>query len=121
AGRFAAERVERGGDRDAALDVRAELGEDELDGPDLRRDVEDVEPADVAEAEDLPLQLALAVRDRDPEAIANAADHVAGVDSRGRADGGHDRAPVLVRREELEAARLDACAGRPAEPPVAVE
>ena len=51
------ERLERGGDRDAALDVRAEIGEDDLDRGELGRDVEDVEPADVAEPEDLPLQL----------------------------------------------------------------
>ena len=115
------ERLERRGHGDAALDVGAEVGEDELDGRDLGRDVEDVEPADVAEPEDLPLQLALAVRDRDPEAVADAPDDVAGVDARRRADRGHDRAPVLVRREELEAERLHARARGAAEPDVPVE
>src|SRR4029079_17489103 len=95
----------------AALDVGAEIGKDELDGSDLRRDVEDVEPADVTEAEDLSLQLTLAVRDRDPEAVADAPDDVAGVDPGWGADRGHDGAPVLVRREELEPERLHACAG----------
>src|SRR6185437_11187643 len=61
----------------------------------------------------------LAVRDRDPEAVADAPDDVARVDAGGRADGGHDRAPVLVRGEELEAESLDAGARRPAEPHVA--
>ena len=88
---------------------------------DLRRDVEDVEPADVAEAEDLPLQLALAVGDRDPEAVADAADDVAGVDAGRRANRRHDGAPILVRREQLEPERLHARPRRPAEPDVAVE
>ena len=39
----------------------------------------------------------------------------------GRADRGHDGAPVLVRREQLEPERLHARARRPAEPDVAVE
>ena len=39
-------------DRDAALDVGAELGQRELDGGERGGDVEDVEPADVADPED---------------------------------------------------------------------
>ena len=99
----------------------AELGEDDLDGGELGRDVEDVEPADVAEAEDLALQRALAVRDRDPEAVAEAVDELGRVDSVRRADGGDDGAAVLVRGEELEAERLRARARGAAEPDVALE
>src|SRR3954462_5896620 len=52
-------RLERSRHRDAALDVRAEIREDELDRCQRGRDVEHVEVADVAEAEDLVLQVAL--------------------------------------------------------------
>ncbi len=116
-----AERFERRRDRDAALDVRAEVGEDDLHCGELRRDVEDVEPADVAEPEDLALQRALAVRDRDAEPVAEGADELGRVDSVGRTDGGDDGAPVLVRGEELEAERLHSRARGAAEPDVTLE
>ena len=58
-------RLERARDGDAALDVGARLGERELDPGQRRRDVEDVEPADVADAEDLALERALARCERD--------------------------------------------------------
>src|ERR671935_2959673 len=61
----ALERLERARDRDASLDVGAELGQRELDGGERARDVEHVEPADVTDAEDLPLQVTLARRERD--------------------------------------------------------
>ena len=48
------------GDGDAALDVGAELGQRQLDRRERGRDVEDVEPADVADPEDLALQVRLA-------------------------------------------------------------
>ena len=46
-------RLERALHGDAALDVGAELGQRELDRGERRGDVEDVEPADVADPEDL--------------------------------------------------------------------
>ena len=94
---------------------------DELDRGERGRDVEDVEAADVAEPEDLALQVALPARDRDAEAVAQALDDVVGVDALGRADGGDDGAAVLVGREELEAHRLRAGAARAAEPDVPLE
>src|SRR5258708_5629801 len=66
------EGLERRGDSGAALDVRTQLGENELDRRECRRDVEDVEPADVAEAEHFPLQTALAVRNRHAKVPADA-------------------------------------------------
>src|SRR5262245_24397386 len=57
-------------DGDAALDVGAHFRQRELDRGERRRDVEHVEPADVADPEDLPLELALAWRDRDAVAVA---------------------------------------------------
>src|SRR4051794_26219385 len=93
-------RLERCGDGDAALYLCAEIGEQELDGGELRRDVEDVEPADVPEPEDLALQVRLTVRDRDPEARAQPGHDVVGADALRRAHGGDDGAAVLVRREE---------------------
>src|SRR5258705_13612826 len=62
-------RLERGGHTDAALDLCTEVGEHELHCGELRRDVEHVEPADMAEPEDLSLQTALPVRDRHPEPV----------------------------------------------------
>src|SRR5437764_8276648 len=54
------ERLERLRDRRAALDLGSELGQGELDGGKRARDVEHVEPADVAGEEDGALQLSLA-------------------------------------------------------------
>src|SRR6478609_6174702 len=68
------ERLERSADRDPALDLGAEVGEHDLDGGEHRHDVEHVEPADVPEAEDLSLELALPVRDRHPEAVTQSLD-----------------------------------------------
>src|SRR5260370_5410354 len=64
-------RLERRRHRDATLDVRAEIGEHDLDGGERRRDVENVEPADVSEPEDLSLPAALAGRHRHPEAVSD--------------------------------------------------
>ena len=101
--------------------VGAELGQRELDGGERGRDVEDVEVADVADAEDLPLQRPLARRERDAVAVAQQEQELAGVDAFGRADGGHDRGAVVVGREELEAHRLDPLAAGAAEANVALE
>src|SRR6185312_8066922 len=60
-------RLERRRHGDAALDVNSEIHEHDLDRGEHRRDVEDVEPADVAETEDLAEQVALPVRDRHAE------------------------------------------------------
>ena len=107
--------------RDAALDVGAELGERQLDGRERRPDVEDVEVADVADAEDLPLQRPLAGRERDAVSIAQQEQQLAGVDALGRADGGHDRGAVVVGREELEPHGLDPFAAGAAESNVMLE
>ena len=104
----ALERLERGGDGDAAHDLCAELGERQLDGGERGRDVEDVEPADVADPEDLALEARLAGRERDAEAVAQAEHELAGVDAFGRVDRGHDGGGVLVGREQLQAHRLGA-------------
>ena len=62
----------------------------------------------------LPEQLALAVRDRDAEPVAERADDVGRVDARRRAHRRDDGAPVLVGREQLETHRLHArAAARP--------
>ena len=114
-------RLERARDRDAALDVRAELGERQLDRRERRRDVEHVEVADVPDAEDLPLQLALARRERDAVAVAQQEQELAGVDSFRRAHGRHDRRGVVVGREQLEPHRLDPLAARAPEADVALE
>src|SRR5207302_6282079 len=82
------------------------------------RDVEHVAPAGVADAEDLPLQVALAAGERDAEAVAHPGNDLRSIR---RADGGDDRAAVLVRREELEAHRLRAGASCTAEPYVPIE
>src|SRR5829696_686141 len=83
-------RLEGAGGGDTALDRRAELRERELDGRQRGRDVEDVEPADVADAEHLPLQRALARSERDAVPIAQQQQQFAGVDTGGRADRADD-------------------------------
>src|SRR6266576_2824254 len=115
------ERLERGSHSNSALDLGAEVGEHDLDGGEHRHDVEHVEPADVPEAEDLSLELALPVRDRHAEAVAQPLDDLAGLDSLRRTYRGHDRAAILVGREELEAHCLRAGTRRTPESHVAVE
>ena len=68
-------------DGDTALDIRAELGERELDGSERGRDVEDVEPADVADAEELRLQRALARCERHAVLLAKVAQQRRAVDA----------------------------------------
>ncbi len=68
-----------------------------------------------------PEQVALPVRDRHPEAVAQPLDDVARVDALGRAHRGDDRAAILVGREELEAHRLGAGARGASEPHVPLE
>ena len=75
-------RLERALHCDAALDVGAELRQRQLDRGQRDRDVEDVEPADVADAEDLPLQVALARRERDAVRVAQVAQQLGAVDAR---------------------------------------
>ena len=115
------ERFERLRNGDAALDVGAELGQRQLDRRERGRDVEDVEPADVADAEDLALQVRLARRERDAVAVAKVEQQLVAVDPVRRSDRGHDGRAVLVGREELEAHRLDARARGPAESHVPLE
>src|SRR5262249_52130079 len=117
--RFA--RLERPADGPAALDVRTGPRECGLDAREAGGGVEDVGVADVADAEDLPLERALTARERDAEAVAQREHELARVDAVGRTDRGHDRRPVLVWREELEAHRLHAFAAGTAEPDVALE
>ena len=64
------EGLERARDRRAALHLGAELDQRQLDGRKGGRDVEHVEVADVADPEDLSLQLALAGRQRDTVPVA---------------------------------------------------
>src|SRR5262249_58185607 len=92
-----------------------------LDRRERGRDVEDVEVADVTDPEDLSLERALPVRDRDPEPVTQSQDELGGVDALGRANRGHDRRAVLVGGEKLEAHRLCALAAGAAEPYMAVE
>ena len=115
------ERLERARDRDAALDLRAELGQRQLDRGERGRDVEDVEPADVADPEDLALQVRLPRRERDAVPVAQMREQLVAVDALRRADRRHDGGGVVVGREELEPHRLDARARGAAEPDVALE
>src|SRR5205823_10885557 len=117
----ALERLERGSHGDAAIDVGAELGQRELDGRERARDVEHVEPADVADPEDAALQRALARCERDAVAIAQVAEQLVAVDAFRGADRRDDRRRVVVRGEELESHRLDPGAGREPEPDVPLE
>src|SRR6266700_2089965 len=64
------ERVERRRNCDAAFDLGAQLRQRQLDGRERARDVEHVEPADVADAEDRALQLPLPGSKRHAVAIA---------------------------------------------------
>src|SRR5665213_1241958 len=114
-------RLERRGHADAALDLCAEVDEQELHGSELRRDVEHVEPADVTEPEDLSLQTALPVRDRHPVPIAQAFDDVVGADPVRHSDGRDDGTAILVRRKELETHGLRARAAGAAQADVTVE
>src|SRR5205823_7347166 len=100
-------RLERTRDCDSTLDVRAELRQRQLDGGERGRDVEDVEPADVADAEDLALQAALPRGQRDAVAVAEMAQELRAVDAVGYARNGDDRRGVVVGREQLEPHRLD--------------
>ena len=105
----------------AALDVGAQLAEHELDAGQRGRDVEDVEPADVADAEDLALDRALAARERDAEPVAQRLEKLGAVDSGRHLDRGHDGRAVVVGREELEPHRLRSLAAGAAEANVAFE
>ena len=91
---------------DAALDVGAELDQRELHRSERGGDVEDVEPADVPDPEDLPLEMLLAGRERDAVPVAQMEQQLVAVDSVRRANGGHDSGRVVVGREELEPHRL---------------
>ena len=75
----------------------------------------------MADPEDLPLERALPVRDRDPEPVAEGEHELGRVDALRRANRGHDRRAILVGREELEAHRLGTLAAGTAEPDVPVE
>src|SRR6185437_1685523 len=114
-------RFERSGHGNPALELGAEVRKHNLDRSKRGRDVEDVEVADVADPEDLPFQDTLAVRDRNPEPVAQAADELRRIDPVGRADCRYYRRTVVVGREELEAHRLGALAAGAAEADVALE
>src|SRR6185437_8098862 len=115
------ERLERGGNGEAALDLRTQLGQGQLDRCERARDVEDVEPPDVADAEDLPLQMLLAGGERDAVAVAQVPEELVGVDPVRRTDGRDDGRRVVVGREQLETHRLDAGAGRTTEADMTLE
>ena len=114
-------RLERARDRDAALDLRAQLGQRQLDRGQRRRDVEDVEPADVADAKDLALQVRLPRRECDAVPVAQVREQLVAVDPVRRPHRSDDGRAVVVGREELEPHRLDACARRATEPHVTLE
>ena len=71
------------GDGGAALDPGTELRERQLDSRERGRDVEDVEPADVADPEDLALQRALSRRERDAVPVAQMPQQLVAVDALG--------------------------------------
>ena len=108
-------RLERPDGGLAALDVRAALEEQRLDGRERRRDVEDVVVADVPDPEHARAELAVRARDRDPEAVAELEHELPRVHAVGGEDRRHDGRALLVRREELEAHRLGALAAGAAE------
>src|SRR5581483_6617733 len=94
-------RLERARDRDPALDVGAELDERQLDRRERGRDVEDVEPPDVTDAEDLALEATLAGGERDAVPVSEVAEQLGSVDAVRDARDRHDGRRVVVRREEL--------------------
>ena len=80
---------------------------DKFDGSKCSGDVEDVEPADVADAEDLSFQAALSGRERDAVAVAQVAKELGAVDAVGHAGDGDDGRRILVGGEELDSHRLE--------------
>ena len=108
-------RVERADGGLAANDVRAALEEQRLDRGEGRRDVEDVVVADVPDPEHPRAELAVRPRDRDPEPVAELEHELSGIHSVGGEDRRDDGRSLLVRREELQAHRLDALAAGAAE------
>src|SRR5437588_6648736 len=114
-------RLERGRDSHAALDVHAGLHHPRLDGAERGRDVEDVEVADVADAEDLALPLPLAADQLDAQAVAQVEQERGHVEPVRGTHGRDDGRAVLVRRGELESHRPDPGARRAAETDMAVE
>src|SRR6478752_7661429 len=95
------ERFERARNRGAAFDVGTELDQRQLDGRKRGRDVEHVEPPDVADAEDRALQLSLPGSERHAVPVAQVEQQLVGVDSVRCANGRDDRSRVVVRREQL--------------------
>src|SRR5256714_15520807 len=120
-GRVLCPGLERARHRDAAFDLSTGVGEGKLDGRESRGDVEDVEPADVADAEDLAFQLPLPVRDRDPEATVERRDDLGRVDAVGRADRRHHGRALLVGGKQLQPHRLRAFAAGATQAGVPVE
>src|SRR5579862_6796242 len=102
------ERLECGDARDPALEIRAEMDERQLESCERSHDVEDVEPADVADPDRLALQLALPRGKRNAVVVAQVSQQLVGVDPLRHADRRDDRGRVVVRREELEPHRLRA-------------
>ena len=82
------------------------LDEQHLHGSERGRDVEDVEVADVSDAEHPRPELSVASGDRDPEALPEGEDELAGVDAVRGEDRRDDRRPLLVGREQRQAHRL---------------
>jgi hypothetical protein len=115
------EGLERAGDGGATLDLGAQLHEGELDGRERGGDVEHVVVADVADTEDLALELALARGERDAVAVSQQEHELVRVNAVGRAGGGDHRGAVVVGRGKLEAHRLQSLAAGAAEAHVALE
>ena len=96
-GGSALERSQGVRDTDAGLDLRAEVGEPELDRGERRRHVEDVVVADVADAEHGRPQRAVALRELDAVPLAKLRDELAGIDPWRRLDRRDDGRRVVVR------------------------
>src|SRR5262245_2567400 len=97
AGRDGRERLERAGDAHAALQLGAGLHKCELDGRERGDDVEDVVVADVADAEQPVLQVAVAAGDGDAVPVAEREPQLTRVDALGGEDRGDDGRTVLIR------------------------
>src|SRR3989442_11149074 len=113
--------LERGRDSHAALDLHAGLDHARLHGTERGGVVEDLEVADVADAEALAPPLALAADQLDAEPVAQIEQEGGHVEPVRSPDGRDDGGAVLVGRSKLEPHRLDSGTRRSAEPQVALE
>src|SRR5665213_857848 len=90
------ERLKRTRHGRPSFDPGAQLGQRQLDGGKRTRNVENVEPADMADPEDLALERALPRRERHAVAVAQVLEQLGGVDPVGHAHSGHHGGGVVV-------------------------